>query len=171
MAREIRELNADAVAGYIHEGHEQGLKDGEANAQARFQKLLDACPGKPEIAAKAFQTGQSPESVKMAFDAAMEAVAAVENRASEDRLKLEKENARLHKILGTGGHAGVALQVAQATNEPVRGMTPKEQAEYEWNNRPAVRETAKTKEIYVLAREAELSGTHRSFHREPSQVA
>ena len=59
MAREIRELNADAVAGYIHEGHEQGLKDGEANAQARFQKLLDACPGKPEIAAKAFQTGQS----------------------------------------------------------------------------------------------------------------
>ncbi len=49
------------------------------------------------------------------------------------------------------------------------GMAPKQQAEWEWDNRPSVRKTASSKEIYVLAREAELSGTHRSFSREPAQ--
>jgi hypothetical protein len=42
-------------------------------------------------------------------------------------------------------------------------MEPKAQAEWEWENQPEVRKTARTKEIYVLARTAELDGTHRSF--------
>jgi ATP-dependent protease ClpP protease subunit len=176
VEREIAQLNTDAVAGYIREGYDKGVEDGDARAVARFLKLMDAAPGNPAIVAKAFLSNQSPESVKLAFDAANEAVAIAQAAATEELLLAKKENARLHKVLGTGGHAGVSMQVAQSTTDPVRGMSPKAQAEWEWDNRPSVREgitaVGKTtaKEIYVLAREAELAGNHRSFKRETASV-
>jgi hypothetical protein len=45
----------------------------------------------------------------------------------------------------------------------------KAQAEREWDTRPTVRKSASSKEIYVLARTAELNGTHRQFTREQAE--
>ncbi len=170
IEREIAQLTNEAATGYIREGHAEGVKEGIALSRERLTMLLAVCPDNEKAAVKAFLADQSPESFKVAFDAAMETLSAKADAKNGELLALQKENARLHKVIGTGGHAGLSMKIATDDNTSVAGLTPKQQAEWEWDNRASVRESTKSKDIYVLAREAELNGQHRSFKRETASV-
>jgi hypothetical protein len=54
--------------------------------------------------------------------------------------------------------------VAEDPDGPVTKAQATAIAEREWDTQPAVRRTARTKDIYVLARAAELDGTHRTLN-------
>lgn len=171
VERDIGVLNADTMKRSYERGKEEGVKEGREIEQARMKAIYDACPGKPGIAVDSFMSGQTPESVKIAFDAATREREEADRQLKASELVNAREIARLNNLLASGGHVGVALGVAREEREQVPQMSPKQRAEWEWDNKPAVRTTAASKEIFVLAREAELSGTHRSFQREPAQVA
>jgi flagellar biosynthesis/type III secretory pathway protein FliH len=145
-------------------GYDQGLAEGDRRTMARFEQTIAACPGDANMAVKAFLAKQSPDAVKLAFEAASAVRAQAEEREREMALK----NARLEQLVACGGHPGVSLGfVTDSTADTGPLDTPRAtaQAEREWDTQPAVRRTAKTKEIYVAARAAELDGTHRSFAR------
>lgn len=169
--REIVELNDATMEKEYERGYAKGMADGAAGELARLKAICDACPGQPQIALESFQAGQTPEAVKIAFDAATRERAAAEKREKEIALEAQREIARLRNQIASGGHSGVAIGIDRDGAERAPERSPKEQAEWEWDNRPSVRQTAKSKDIYVLAREAELNGTHRQFKRDPAQVA
>jgi ATP-dependent Clp protease protease subunit len=148
---------------------EQGRKKGGEEAvhayNERVKAIADACPGKPEMALNAILTGQSAEAVGLAYNATMKA----EEKARVDAEAKDLTILRLEALLATGGHPGVGMGMAPATGDDAHEYRrePKAQAEWEWENQPLVRKTARSKEVYILARTAELDGTHRSFSREP----
>lgn len=153
--------------GWFKQGKAIGAAEATTKARDRLQEIVAACPGKPQMALDAFLNGQGPESVKLAYDAEARAEARAREEAKEKDLKIK----RLEALIATGGHSGVALRMESGIEDDGDDSSPKrppkEQAEWEWDNLPAARKSASSKDIYVLARAAELDGTHRSFSREP----
>ncbi len=141
-------------------GYADGLNDGRRIAGELLKAIVAVCPGKPQMAIDAFDSGQTPEAVKLAYDAAL-----VEKQAADEvNAALRLKVARLEALATAGGHAGVAMALnASAASEITSGMEPKQQAEWEWDHLADARKTARSKDIYVIARTAELNGTHRSF--------
>lgn len=150
---------------FFEQGRKKGAEEAVAAFRERITAIAEACPGKPEMALNAIRTGQSPDAVALAFNATQ----AAENKARTEADAKDMQIVRLEALLATGGHPGVAMAMGGA-DDAMPKREPKAQAEWEWDNQPVVRKTAKTKEIYVLARTAELDGTHRSFSRETANV-
>jgi hypothetical protein len=147
--------------GWFDQGKKAGVEEATTQAREQLAEIMAVCPGKPQMALDAFLKGQGPESVRMAFEAEARAEARAKEIEKEKDLKIQ----RLEALLATGGHPGVAMQMAGITEDQPR-REPKAQAEWEWEHQPSARKSASSKEIYVLARTAELDGTHRSFSRE-----
>jgi hypothetical protein len=124
-----------------------------------------ASPGKLDIAVNAFLTGQSPESVKLAFDAAQ----AVEQHANARIAAMQMENARQLALASAGGYSGgVATGVAK--DEPGMAFAPdtppEVQAKMEWDgNYNNCRHSGATEKQYTLHRIGQLSGTVRTFKK------
>jgi ATP-dependent protease ClpP protease subunit len=158
-AESLREMTN---AGFIEQGRVKGAEEARKQERDRLISLVAACPGKPQMAIDAYLTGLGPDSIKLAFEAETRA----EARASEAEKEKDLEIQRLHALIATGGSPGVAMQLA-GVDDTAPTREPNAQAEWEWENKPEVRKSARSKEIYVLARVAELDGTHRSFTRQP----
>lgn len=162
---DVRSINQDTLNKVFEEGRQAGIKEAVKAQLERMELINEACPDQPALAIKSFLKGQDPETVKMTYEAVITAKAEVERKAKEDYEAAQKEIARLTNISVSGGHKGVSMAIG-AAEETASRLPPKQQAEWEWEHKPSVRATASSKEIYVIARTAELDGTHRSFARE-----
>jgi ATP-dependent protease ClpP protease subunit len=159
---------ATAEAAYTR-GHTDGFNEGGIagfeKSMSNLKAILAACCGDEKMAVDAFTRNQTPEAVKLAYDAANAVRVAANLREQEQALKI----ARLEQLAATGGHPGVNTGFATSSDEGddtvMDAARATAQAEREWDTQPAVRRTAKSKEVYVLARTAELDGTHRTFAR------
>lgn len=158
--QQIAALRTMTNAGFVEQGKKVGREEGAQAERDRFNAIVLACPGKPQLAIDTFTRGQDAVVAKLAFEA--EARADARTSAMEKQKDLEIQ--RLNALLSIGGSPGVALSIA-GVEDSTPTMEPKAQAEWEWENKPEVRKTARTKDIYVIARAAELDGTHRSFTR------
>lgn len=162
-----------AEAAYMN-GHTAGIQEGSTigaeQTVTRFKAIIAACPGDEKMAVKAFLENQTPEAVKLAFDSANAVRIAAAERDREQALEI----ARLRQMNAMSGQPGVRLVfsggMAEDPDGPMDHAGATAQAEREWDTQPAVRRTAKTRDVYVLARAAELDGTHRSFTREPARA-
>jgi ATP-dependent protease ClpP protease subunit len=153
---------------FFEQGKRKGAEEAVQAYNLRIKEIAESCPGKPEMALNAILNGQSPDAVRLAFNATAEA----ERKALADAQAKEMRIVQLESLLAIGGHPGVAMALNDSATpaDEVYRREPKAQAEWEWDNQPLVRKTASSKEIYVLARTAELNGTHRSFSREPANA-
>ena len=151
---QIRELNTQAVQGYIAQARANGKAEGQQAAVDRLKAIRAVCPDRADMAIDAFINGQSPESVKLAYDAAArERELALQAKQAQD-----VEIARLQALLATGGSPGVAMAFALTGEGESPALDPKTQAEQEWDHQPARRKGFTSKERYVAVRTAELDG-------------
>jgi ATP-dependent Clp endopeptidase proteolytic subunit ClpP len=170
---ELVRLNAQAIEACTEQGRVKGVAEGRTFEMERAKAIVEVCKGKPEMAITAILAGQPPESVALAYDAAV----AVENKAKEDSDRKDAEIARWQALCAIGGYPGGVPYAPTTRTEddgrtgPLTDEEAKAQAAHEWDTRPAVRKTARSKEIYILARTAELDGTHRQFSREQAVEA
>lgn len=85
--------------------------------------------------------------------------------------KLEAANAKIVELEAklaeatTGQGAVGFVAPAPATPAMPADLSPKAQAEWEWDNQPEAKTQASCKDNYVFARAAELDGSHRTFTR------
>lgn len=163
--RKIDELKAMTAEGIFEQGRHQGISEGIENERARVLAIFAVCPGREDIARDGIANKHTPDLVKLTFEK-VSAERAIAMKAVEEK---EEELVRWKALAANGGlPGGVALGLASVDEQSQR--PPKAQAEWEWDNNPKARQTARSKEIYILARTAELEGTHRSFTREPVSV-
>jgi hypothetical protein len=141
------------VKNLVARGHNAGKSAGEAEARARLNDIVAACPGKPAMALAAFNAGQTPAAVKMAYDEAARVEAAAKLEADAAQMEI----ARLNTLLNLGGHPGVAMGL-DGTADAQTGMEPKARAAFEWDRNPEVRNGYSSKENYIIVRTAELEG-------------
>lgn len=146
---------------HFQRGREAGQKEGRAEEQKRCKAIMEACPGKPQMALNAFLGGQTPEAVKLAYDEA-----AKEAQAYEDRIATMREQHRRDVALAANAGYEGGLPLANVMDqEPAdgRAMTPEEAktaAGNEWDRNPNVRRGFSSKENFVAIRSAELRGQY-----------
>jgi ATP-dependent protease ClpP protease subunit len=165
LSKDIAGLQKITHAGIFNQGKQAGIEVGAQQAMERFKSIIAACPGKPAMAIEAIEGGHTPEAVKLAF--AAEARADARAKAALD--EKDRKIATLDALRFNGGTSGLATSMSYVDAEDETRMEPRQQAEWEWENKPSVRKEAKQgKEIWVLGRTAQLDGSHRDFKREPS---
>lgn len=151
-------LSAAEIHAMQERAHVAGVEQGEKQAMTRFKAIIDACPGKPQMAVNAFIGGQTADAVKLAFEYA----AAAEANADARIAQIQEENKRAVAMAAIGGYSGGVPMGIDATDDDTDGpMTPeaaKEAAAREWDRNPAVRKNRAGKESYVAVRAAELRG-------------
>jgi ATP-dependent protease ClpP protease subunit len=163
LSKDIAGLQKITHAGIFNQGKQAGIEVGVQQAMERFKAILAACPGKPQMAIDAIEGGHTPEAVKLAFAAEARADARAEAAAKEQ----QRQISTLQALVATGGTSGLSMAMGIVDSDDEPRMAPKDQAEWEWENKPSVRKTAKDKATFMFARIAELDGSHRSFTRDP----
>jgi len=148
------QLTQTAIENYINRGRQLGIGEGKTSEMERMKAIMEACPGNPELAIQGFVSGQSPEAVKLAFDADKRARASLAAALEEQRT----ENARLQAVIATGGHPGVAMAPTSQGPSIPQGLEPEVQAEMEYDANPLIRAKNPNKKHYVLFRTNELRG-------------
>lgn len=155
-AAEVKTLKASAF--------KAGKAEAHAEEVARMKSIVEACPGKHELAVTAFLAGQDAPTAKLTFDA----VAKVELDAQAKLAAANTENARLVALAQAGGIGGIPATPEPATGEPVATPAdePKAKAEAEWQaNVNGVQQKFTTKDRYVAIRKAELTGQFRAVQK------
>lgn len=158
---QIAKLNQQAIESYIQRGRELGLAEGHKAAMDRMAAILSACPGRDDIAVKAFMAGQGPDTVRLVYDAAQAAT----NEARKQAADKDVEIARLQAVVAAGGHPGVAFAPQQAKADEYVGMTPEQQAKAEWDSDYRVRNNSMTEKQWMLYRTNQLRGNVRALSR------
>lgn len=159
----VEGLSQVTADNHFNRGVTAGKQAERVAQQDLLRHLVAAAPGKLDIAVNAFLTGQSPESVKLAFDAAN----AVEQHANARIAAIQLENARQLALASAGGYSnGVATGVKN--DEPSMAFAPDTppdvQAKMEWDgNYNNCRNTGATEKQYLLSRVQALSGNVRAF--------
>lgn len=156
---EMVNLNQKACETLTEQGRLKGVADGRKLERERAEAIVAACPGKPEMALNAILSDQNPAAVQMTYKATV--MAETKAKADLDAMQAENDRWRALALISSAGHPGVATAMG-VTEDAQSAMDPKARAEWEWDNDPAARKTARSREIYVIARTAELDGTHHS---------
>lgn len=156
---EIAKLNQQAIESYIQRGRELGIAEGRKAEADRMAAILNACPGRDDIAVKAFMAGQGPETVKLVYDASQAAASEARKQAAEKDVEI----ARLQAVVAAGGHTGVAFAPQQGKADEYVGMTPEQQAKAEWDGDYRVRSKGMTEKQWMLYRVNELKGNVRAL--------
>lgn len=142
----------------------RGFKAASDAATKRLQAIVAACPGHPQMAIDAFLSGQTPDAVKLAFEAAERV--RVEAAARDEQYNMELT--RLRAQLAVGGHPdGVDFGYSD-TDPEAPPADPKAFAENEWDQKPSVRKGFSGKANYVAYRVRQLQGT---IHRQAAASA
>lgn len=143
---------------HFDRGVAQGRLAERVAQQDLMRNLMAAAPGKVDIAVNAFLTGQSPESVKLAFNAAQ----GVEQAMNAQIAALQLENARQLALASAGGYVGgVPTGVSKDDDQMAfaPGTPPETQAKMEWDgNYNNCRNSGATEKQFTLARVAQLKG-------------
>lgn len=145
------------VLALINQGVKAGKADGLADARSELKALAEAIPGRPEFVLQQFIKGNDVVSAKAELS---------------DVLAGELEEAKKVKPVAAAPQGQGAIPLAQpvepaATAKP-EGLSPKAQAEWEWDNQKP--EGFSSKENFVAYREADLNGAHRTFTRKTSNA-
>lgn len=154
----------EAVASYIEQGKKAATAQATADERARVAGILGAHGLAAHAALASITSGHDVETAKLIADAATNARAEAEASAAAKDKEIEKLKAQI----GTTGPVGGKREEDGDKSMPAN-LTPVAQAEWEWDNVPALKGTASKKEYYVAARAAELDGTHRTFTRKPDE--
>jgi ATP-dependent Clp endopeptidase proteolytic subunit ClpP len=157
-AREMNRLRNSTAEVQYEQGRLKGVTQGLQEAVARFNAIVDCCPGNSSMAIEAFRSGQSPESVRLAFNESAKVEAAAKQR---ERLK-DLEIARLQNLAALGGQGPIGTGRYDTSVEAPSDVDPKIVAEQEWDHNPRIRSGFSTKERYIAVRIAELSGQFRT---------
>ena len=163
------ELNKTAIENFKEQGRQSGVPEGQKAEYERVIAILDIHKGQHlNVAEKSIRLKHSPDFALMAFEQATEADARLKESLDAKNLEIS----RLLALQATGGYSGgLSMALASTVDDdkrqgPLTTDEAKAQAEHEWDTSPTARKSARTKDIYVLARTAELDGTHRTFARE-----
>jgi hypothetical protein len=160
----------DGLRQITHQQIEQrGIAQGrllERQAQQDLMRnLMASAPGKLDIVINGFLTGQTPESVALAFNAAK----TVEQAFNTQIHAMQLENARQVALATAGGYPG---GVGTGVTKDDEGMTfapdtpPETQAKMEWDgNFQNCRNSGATEKQYTLARVQALNGNVRAFKK------
>jgi signal peptide peptidase SppA len=140
ISQKVNSMNADAfnayaaehpeaVAGFI----EQGQKQGYANAKADLRSVVEAVPGKPQLAIDSFLADLSAEQAKVTAGAIDQATAAQQAEAN----RLQQEIGRLQAQVGTQGAVATGIEANPAaatasTGDPLTREQATAQAKDEW---------------------------------------
>jgi ATP-dependent Clp endopeptidase proteolytic subunit ClpP len=145
---------------------ERGVANGrvlERQAQHELMRSIVAvCPGKPELAINAFLTGQSPESVKLAFDAAQTAEQNANAQLQAERLNHAREMA----LAVAGGHFGVGASIANQKDDGIvfaPDTPPEVQAKMEWDANHGNCRAQCTESQWMASRVPTLRGAVRAY--------
>ncbi len=115
------------------------------------------------MAINAFLTGQSADSVKLAFDYASKAEQDANARVHEMKMKNERDLA----IALAGGHPGVGMAVTSGSAGEMTfapDTPPSVQAKMEWDgNYGNCRNSGATESQYLAARSRQIAGVVRTF--------
>jgi len=150
------------VKSMLAQGHKTGFAEGRQQSKNDLELLAAAFPDDPAFTLKSYVKGRTVDEakeIKTEIDAAT-AGAKAEAVASK---KLADE-----AVAKIGEQGALSLKPATAAPE---SSDPKSRAEYEWDTDPAVRNGVSSKQVYVLARMAELDGSHKTYTREPAKRA
>lgn len=160
---QIQHFNAQAAQNHTEHGRKLGLAEGKQQELARMQEIAAACPNRPDLALNAFLAGQNAATVKLIYDAAMSATAAERSAA----MQKDVEIARLNAVIATGGHSGVGFSAKNdETSSAPQGLTPEQQAKYEWDGDAMLRAKFSNREkSYMLFRVNQLNGNVRALNR------
>lgn len=159
----VEGLSQVTADNHFNRGVAAGKQAERVAQQDLLRHLVAAAPGKLDIAVNAFLTGQAPESVKLAFDAAN----AVEQHANARIAAIQLENARQLALASAGGYQG-GVATGVKNDEPSMAFAPdtppEVQAKMEWDgNYSNCRNTGATEKQYMLSRVQALSGNVRAF--------
>jgi hypothetical protein len=157
----LRQITAQE---YIKRGEQTGRFLEKQAQQELMRSIVAACPGKPEIAITAFLTGQSADSVKLAFEAAQSAEQAANTRIAA----MELEHERKLALSVAGGYpGGVAMGVDNKDDGEILfapDTPPDVQAKMEWDsNHKNCRHTGATEAQYLAMRKRQIAGVVRTF--------
>jgi ATP-dependent Clp protease protease subunit len=157
--QELETLRNATEQSRIQAATRRGADEATTAATNRLKAIAAACPGNPQMALDAFLAGQSPEAVKLAFEAAAKVQLEAAARAEEQSMEI----ARLKAQIEIGGHAGIPdMDFAASDDDGSFQVDPKVRAEQEWDQKPGVRKGWTSKARYVAVRVAELTGNLRS---------
>lgn len=161
----VEGLSQVTADNHFNRGVTAGKQAERVAQQDLLRHLVAAAPGKLDIAVNAFLTGQAPESVKLAFDAAN----AVEQHANARIAAIQLENARQLALASAGGYQG-GVATGVKNDEPSMAFAPDTppdvQAKMEWDgNYNNCRNSGATEKQYQLARTAALAGNVRAFKK------
>lgn len=159
----VEGLSQVTADNHFNRGVTAGKQAERVAQQDLLRHLVAAAPGKLDIAVNAFLTGQAPESVKLAFDAAN----AVEQHANARIAAIQLENARQLALASAGGYQG-GVATGVKNDEPSMAFAPDTppdvQAKMEWDgNFNNCRNSGATEKQYLLSRVQALSGNVRAF--------
>lgn len=166
----------EAVASFVEQGKKSGMAEGAKQERDRVGSVLKAYGLDSHPACASIAKGDDADTAQRIADVAAKAradaeasaaSAAATHKAETERLAKELEKAKFEgsgqKPMGSRPAASGTTTTGDGT-----GLSPKDQAEREWDNDPSTH-AGTTRENYVAYRKAEIAGSHRSFEREPAK--
>lgn len=150
----------EAVEGYVQQGYEKAKAE-LTPKPALVADLKAAFAGHRDFVLDIIDGNPSMEQAKAKFaDHAIEQIKAKDAKIAELEAKLAKS---------TDGQAGVGFTASASANVAPDDSDPRAVAEYEWDNKPELRQGFSSKETYTFYRMNELAGRVKILKRDPDK--